>query len=189
MAAFPFPSLAGKNTIGCNDAFYLGPDIVKICLFGDAGFFHKMKWELEKFKGRVVTCAPALLPLNLDWLLQMKRVRDGLHEGDTLGWNYSTGAAAVNLAFSLGATRIFLLGFDMGKGEGGKSHWHNHRTKHIADEAYRRFIRGFHTLAAGLKRYPNVKVFNVTDGSSKLPVFDRIPFKDLVCWHEDEVAA
>jgi hypothetical protein len=177
---FPFASLDGKNTIGCNDAFRLGPDIVKICLFGDASFFHKFKWDLKSFGGRVVTCAPALLTIQSGWLLQMNRDKHGLFEGNVLGWNFSTGAAAVNLAVTLGAKRIFLLGYDMGKRKDGKSHWHNHRHKMIPDASYARFIQGFCRVYEALKKRPAVQVLNVTDGSSQLPFFDRIDFSSFM---------
>jgi len=179
LQGFDFSQLQGKNVIGCNDAFRLGPDIVQICLFGDSSWWEHNKQDLRYFLGRVVTCAPTCLSLNLDWLLQMKRIRDGLHEGDTLGWNYSTGAAAINLAVTLGATRIFLLGFDLGM-QNGKFHWHNYNLKRLNTEPFVRFTRGFHTLAKSLGRLPNVGVFNVTDGSSKLPVFDRIPMLEFL---------
>lgn len=172
LVGYDFQQLEGRNTIGCNDAFRLGSKVAKICLFGDASFFHKNKWDLEKYDGTVVTCASALLHLKLAWLKQMARVRDGLHIGSTLGWNYSTGAAAVNLAITLGATRIFLLGFDMGK-TANKSHWHN-QPRNVKDESYLRFIRGFLSVQKALPNFPGVKVFNVTDGSSKLPYFTRI---------------
>jgi len=175
---FDFTQLKGKNVIGCNSAYKLGGDIVNICLSGDASWWEINKHELKNFTGRVVTCAPTLLPINLDWLLQMERVRDGLHEGKTLGWNYSTGAAAVNLAVSLGAIDIYLLGFDMAVVD-GKSHWHNYYLKRFNKEAIVRFIRGFHTLENSLKRLPHVKVYNVTDGSSNLPVFNRITFAEF----------
>ncbi len=175
LTSFDFNLLKGRCVIGCNDAFRLGPEICQICLFGDASFFHSQKWNLEKFQGKVITCAPTLKFLNLPWLSKMDRQRDGIHKGSTLGWNYSTGAAAINLAISMGATRIFLLGYDAGK-VNGKTHWHNHRDKIIQDETYRRFIRGFHTVHQSLKHYPEVRVINVTDGTSQLPVFDRMNF-------------
>ena len=176
---YDFSRFKGRNTIGCNDAFRLGPEIIKICAFGDASFFHHCKWELEKFSGKVVTCAPGLLNLKLSWLLQMKRLRDGLHSGSTIGWNYSTGAMAINLALSLGANRIFLLGYDVGKRLDGKTHWHDYRHKLIQDETYRRFVRGFSCVHASLKRFPEIQVVNVTDGTSQLPLFERITFEEF----------
>src|SRR6266403_5209113 len=83
---FAWDKLKGRKTIVCNDAFRLGAEVVQICVFGDASWFHRAKWDLEKYQGQVVSCAPSLLQLNLSWLLQMDRVRDGLGSGSVLGW-------------------------------------------------------------------------------------------------------
>ena len=173
---FDFSVLKGKNVIGCNDAFRLGKDIVSYCLFGDPSFFEKNREELATFGNPVVTCAPSILNKPIPWLLQMRRIRDGLHEGNIVGWNYSTGATATNLALSLGARRIMLLGYDLGLQPNGRSHWHDAHPVPPREEAYRRFMRGFHSVAASLKRYPEVQVFNVTDGSSNLKLFPTMSF-------------
>lgn len=177
---FDFSKLKGRNTIGCNDAFRLGSEVVKICLFGDASFFHRSKWDLERFTGRVATVAPALKNINLPWLHQLTRQREGLHADGSIGWNHSTGAAAVNLALALGAVRIFLLGFDMGKRTDGKTHWHTHNLKPIEEESYRRFIKGFGWIERDLAKFPEVKVCNVTDGTSRLPYFTRLGFASFL---------
>jgi len=177
---FAWDKLKGRNTIGCNDAFRLGAEVVRVCLFGDASWFHRTKWELEKFRGRVLSCAPSLINLGSPWLYRMNRVRDGLQEsGTSLAWNYSTGAAAINLAVRLGAARIFLLGFDMAC-TGGKSHWHKHRSKPTDNVSFVRFQKGFKCLAASLASLrPDVQVLNVTDGGSKLMVFPAMTFEQL----------
>jgi len=184
LRGFDFGLLRGKNTIGCNDAYRLGPEIIQYCLFADPSFWGKNREGLAGFKGKVVTCAAVLHNNPIPWLLQMRRIRDGLHEENILGWNYSTGAAAINLAISLGAHRIFLLGYDLGilpNGENGKpvSHWHDAHPTPPREQAYLRFLRGFHTLAASLKRYPHVEVLNVTDGSSKLDIFPKMTHSTL----------
>ncbi len=102
-----------------------------------------------------------------------------------MGWNYSTGAAAVNLALSLGAVRIFLLGFDMGKTK-GKSHWHD-EPRNVRDEAYLRFLKGFRSVYHELKKFPSVRVFNVTDGSSYVPLADRV--ECVSCKERAKIAA
>lgn len=173
---FKWHILRGRNTVGCNDAFRLGPEIVKYCLFGDASWFERCKWDLETSGITVVTNAPAMQNIKLPWLRWMKRSRDGLFKGDTLGWNYSTGAAAINLALSLGSRRIFLLGFDMSTTQ-GKSHWHNHRSKMTHESAYRRFIRGCECIAMSIKGYPSAEVFNVSNGTSALKVFPVVDFE------------
>jgi len=180
LQGFAWDKLRGKNTIGCNDAFRLGPEVVKFCLIGDASWFQRNKWDLAKFTGRVVSCAPTLLNIHLGWLLQMERLRDGLQTGSTLGWNYSTGAAAINLAVTLGATRVFLLGFDLNRNLAGQSHWHGHRKQQTADVSFIRFQKGFARLAVALKAgRPDVRVLNVTDGGSALTVFPTQTFAEL----------
>ena len=173
---FPFRSLVGRNTIGCNDAFKVGADVVQICMFGDASWFHENKFALETFPNTVVCCAPALLNLNVDWLKCLHRQSKGLHTGNVVGWNNSTGAAAVNLAITLGSTRIFLLGFDM-KSEPKRSHWHQWNKKKIKDASYQKFILGFKSVSDSLPKFPGVSVINVTNGDSQLPFFPRITFE------------
>lgn len=181
LKSFDFSLLKGLNTIGCNDAFKLGPEIVKICLFGDASWFNRQKWELEKFPNRVVTLAPDALAYRVSWLLKMVREMHGLGKGFTLGWNYSTGAAAINLALSLGSRRIFLLGYDLKRNEKGESHWHNYFRPNITpDSSFSRFLKGFHKLnEEAVVAYPDMRVYNVTDGSSALPFFERMDFGEF----------
>lgn len=179
LSGFDFQRLRDKKVIGCNDAFRLGPEIVDICLFCDASFFHSHKWELEKWPGRMVTNAPTLLELNCPWLLQMKRQKDGLTEGETLGFNLSTGASAINLALALGSRRIFLLGYDLSRSNAGDSHWHRHNPKMTKDASFERFQKGFDHVSRCLIQYPTAQVLNVTNGESRLQGFDRISFEEL----------
>lgn len=174
LSGFDFGLLRGRNVIGTNDAFHLGGDIVTINAFADAGWWHRNKWVLEKFTGRLVTNAPSLVGFNTPKLLHMKRERDGIHTGDTLGWNYSTGAMAINLAVSLGAQRVFLLGYDLSNTQTGRSHWHEHNRKLVAAGAFERFQRGFRRIATDLR--DGVDVVNVTDGTSKLTCFRTMSF-------------
>lgn len=178
LSKFDFTKICGRNTIGCNDAFRLGRELVKICLFGDVSWFNCNKQLLEHFPGRVVCLAPSLRHLSISWLFTMGRQRSGLHKGGDLGWNFSTGAAAVNLAISLGAVRIFLLGFDMQSDvKTTRAHWHHYNEKPVKDFSFRRFITGFAVIQQELSRFPGVKVFNVTEGAlSKLPFFPKMTF-------------
>lgn len=184
LKAFQFKFLIGENTIGVNDAFRLGPKITKICLFGDSTWWHKVKFDLDQYikaGGRAFSVCPSLEGFNLPNICQLERApRKALGAGGALAWNFSTGAAAVNLAVNLGAAQIFLLGFDMGLALDKSSHWHQYLYRQTASEdVYVRFLRGFDALAKGLKELPDVKVFNVTDGSSRLPHFERLSFSEF----------
>lgn len=180
LQGFDFNLLKGRNVIGVNDAFRLGPQVVSFTLFADASFWNRSMRELETAGMPIVSIAPSLQFINVPWLYQMGRVRHGVHEGPVLGWNESTGAAAVNLAHTLGASRIFLLGYDCGRRkEDGRRHWHNHSKPSTPESSYQRFITGFHNLYMSMKRFPEVKVLNVTDGTSQLPKFERIDFNQF----------
>jgi len=177
---FDFQLLSGRNTIGCNDACRLGNDIIKIGCFGDLAWWMRQALPdlKEVFTNRLVTNA-GLEGWDVPQLLKMKRVRDGLHDGDTLGWNYSTGAMAINLAISLGAQRIFLLGYDLCNSAAKESHWHKFNTTLTKDKAFERFMRGFLTIRKELPA--GVEVLNVTDGTSRLTCF---PFMDFQAFHD-----
>jgi len=124
---------------------------------------------------RVATCAVSLQSSTIPWLHCLGREKAGIHVGGSvIGWNFSTGAAAINLAISLGAVRIFLLGYDLGNDKGGLPHWHNYNDKAVKDFSYRRFQTGFANIHAELPRFPDVKVINVSDGTSKLEFFPII---------------
>ena len=175
---FDFASLRGKNVIGCNDACYLGFPPLSYCVFGDSGWWHRNRLEIEKMPGPFVTNAPAVLHLKLANVFKMKRVRDGLQTEGTLGWNFSTGALAINLAVSLGAQRIFLLGYDL-QDQNQKSHWHNRNVKPTRTHVFSRFHQGFARIAQDLKSRPGVSIFNVTDGSSQLKEWPFFSFSEL----------
>ncbi len=175
---FDWSLLKDKLTIGCNDAYLHGKDICKICIFGDTKWFGKHKPQLAQYKGVVFTNAPKLYKSKVEWLWVMQRNSSGLHE-KALGWNFSTGAAAVNLALLLGAKRVLLLGFDMQLARNGKPNWHQNNLDKPNPEVYLKFVRGFERVASDLKRkYPDVEVINVTDNSN-LDVFPKVGVEDF----------
>jgi len=169
---FDWQLLRGKHTIGCNDAFRLGPDICNVCVFGDLKFWEAYKLQLRMYGGMVVTNCPALYKASIPWLRCMKRKARGLFL-DALGWNASTGAAAANLALLMGAQRVFLLGFDMAMGKDGPN-WHDHQLQEVTPASYDRFRSQFAYVKRDLERlWPTREVINVTDGS-RLDVFPKV---------------
>lgn len=178
---FDFSRLAGRNVIGCNDAFRLGSSIVKFNLFGDHTYFQRAKWELEKSDVPLVSCSPTLARVSIPWVYQMDRQKEGLcTTGGALGWNGSTGAAAVSLALTLGSRLIYLLGFDMCRASSnGRSHWHDHSKKPIESSTFRRHIDGFGMVYRGMKKFPDSDLINVTNGGSNLPHFRRMTFDNF----------
>jgi len=176
LTGFDFGSLKGRNVIGCNDAAFLGWPPLSYCIFGDSGWWHRNRLAIEKMSGPFVTNAPAVHHYILPNVLKMGRTRDGIHTGSMLGWNNSTGALAINLAVSLGATRIFLLGYDLSN-QNNKSHWHKYNLRLAQPTTFAKFIRGFSRIDQDLRaNYPGVQIFNVTDGGSQLKTWPTISF-------------
>jgi hypothetical protein len=178
LRTFDWELLRGKHTVGCNVAFRLG-HICEVCLFGDTDFFAHFKDDLMKFQGMIVSNLPALRDRDdASFVRQMRRRPRGIGTGDTLAWNGNTGAAAINLAVLFGATKVYLLGYDMMLSE-GRPNWHDEVICRPNPEVYNRFIGGFQYLAAALKReFPQVSVVNLTDVKSRLALFPRASLRE-----------
>jgi hypothetical protein len=179
---FDWNLLEGLNTIGCNDAYLLGSDVCKVCLFSDLKWFMNHRQDLEKYDGLVYgpSSDTHSLPNKPMWLNVIKRYAKGI-QGDGIGWNGNTGVAAINLAILLGATRVFLLGFDM-KRTREDSNWHLNNIDKNPPEVYQKFIEWFKYFYEDWKsKYSHIEIINVTD-SSELPYVQKIPVE--VFWAE-----
>lgn len=166
---FDWSLLKKENTVGCNTAFVHGPEICKVCLFGDFRWWQKYQSELSKYAdqgGTVFTNSPQLFPTKIPWLWTMGREAHGLHE-KSLGWNGNTGASAINLAILLGAKRIFLLGFDM-KHLNGRSNWHDRilDKRLVRPTVYSMFCKQYKWVVSDWrKKFSHVGIWNVTSDS------------------------
>lgn len=176
---FDFTRLKGLNTIGCNQAFFLGADICNICTFGDFRFWSAFPDDLGNYGGWVVTNYTAMNPPK--WLKFYRRINDGLSVPGSgeLAWNGNTGALSVNLALMLGASRVFLLGYDMDM-KPEETHWHDRLLENPTPAHYTRFCSSFDSVAHALPiAYPKAQVINVTNGFSKLMCFPRVSFEEV----------
>lgn len=196
LAGFDWGSIAGKNVIGCNSAFILGAEVVKVVIFGDYAWWLNIGKSgkagedpstpagqgLPSFGGLVVSCCSKLHEDETQWLLKMPRSNyAGLGTGRELGWNGNTGSIAVNLALIFGARRVFLLGFDMEPGADDgprpkKLNWHDVRYEKGNADRYSEFCSGFKRVALELpNKFPGSSIVNVTDRSS----LDAFPKQSL----------
>lgn len=168
LKGFDFSLLEGKRTIGCNSAYLLGPHICQLLCFGDAHWWDVFKQGVIDYwqrGGQVFTTARKLE--DHPAFFQCKRIPHGLGT-DALGWNGNTGAIALNLALILGATRVFLLGFDMKLGAGAIPNWHpNPIIDKPNPEVYNRFLRGFSKIKADwMSLYPERRIVNLNPESA-----------------------
>jgi len=174
---FDWSLLTDKLTIGCNMAFSLGFEICKICCFGDVKFFNKYKEQMKSYRGFLFTNHSSLLHYNKEPVIwTMKRQAFGFHT-DAFGWNYNTGSIAINLALILGASNIYLLGFDMHLSKEKKANWHDKGLDRPNELVYKRMMECLAKSAKDIEdKFPGQNVFNITDNSS-LNVFPKISTK------------
>lgn len=182
LEGFDWDCLRGRNVVGCNAAFYMGASLVPIMVFGDAQFLKQHRTGLDQYAeegGWVVTCSHNLKRFPPPgYLKQMRKQIKGL-AADGLGWNRNTGSAAVNLALLLGATTVYLLGYDMQLSGDGRKNFHNAYSDTPNPQAYERFLRGFDCVVRDLKQlFPGQRVVNLEDGTSLLEAFPKESLRD-----------
>lgn len=192
LRGFDFGLLAGALVIGCNDAWELGAEICPYLLFGDESWWLANRARVVAgYRGTIVSCAPGLLRAGDPVVNVMLRIPSGLGIGNQLAWNYSTGAAAINLAISMGARRVFALGFDCGHRASDPSHWHDRNTAAVSAYTRERFVSGLSSLARALP--DGVEVVRVTGPeSAPLDVFQTMPlecYKESLLEHHQKNAA
>lgn len=181
LKTFDWELVRGEHVVGCNSAFSLGAGIVEVLLFADYEWWCRIGQEqLPQYGGLVVGCSPRLeedwnkLP---DWLNLAKRGSDhiGLLDDGRLAFNGNTGAMAINLALSMGARHVYLLGFDMRLDPStGEANWHKLRYEPGRAEVYPVFKRSMDFVARDVpKKFPGSAVVNVSD-VSELRAFPRV---------------
>jgi len=186
LRGFDWTRLKKVPTIGCNNAFRLGPEVCDICIFGDKKFIFESRSiprrgfydELEAFPNPVISTDRLLKKSKVPWVTILERVPEGFAT-DKLGWNMNTGSAAINLALIMGAQTVYLLGFDMHLDAEGRPNWHDFVIDIPTTAVYQRMIKKFEKAAPMLKRiYPTRSIINVTNNSD-LHTFPKINFDEF----------
>lgn len=98
-------------------------------------------------------------------------IKNGIRSGTNAGFG------ALNLAISLGANPIYLLGFDMKGNNGKQTWWHEGYPEERSDEVYRSFINDFKKRALEWKRR-SIRIINLNEQSA-LKCFRFGKFKDV----------
>lgn len=168
LTALNFDVFRGLNTIGCNSACILGPEVCKICVFCDWGFHVQKRTELLQFiagGGIAVSNHEGLEKndLGITWFPRIKRGLVGNGERfrpvGGLTFSMSTGAAAIHLAMILGARRVYLFGYDMGH-NGKNNNWHGCRIRE--PDVYKLHRDGIGLVVADMPQvYPGREIIQV----------------------------
>lgn len=186
-------SLAGRRTIAVNNAFRLfqNPDVI---------FYADTRWWgwngkdiAADFGGRIVsTCSAGVKYLDgrvsrmgrdyrYDPRHQSPEQVCALAEDPTMLSGPDSGYMAMNLAYHLGASRIVLLGFDMGFTEGA-AHWHDDHPVPTPESNYTDlFFPRYPALIESLKKR-GVEVIRCTP--SRLDFVPEVPFADALALSE-----
>jgi len=174
LKGFDWSLLSSELTIGCNDAYKLGENICKVCIFGDNKWWNANSEELKKYKGQIFTNLGVLKTKDIPWVNHLDRKPKGFHT-DALGWNNNTGFAAINLALLFGANPIYLLGFDMKLIE-GVNNWHPNRLDKISQHVFIKFLRNESIIDKDWRtKFSNQQIINITNDSN-LAVFPKVNF-------------
>lgn len=109
--------------------------------------------------------------------MQLGSRHKGLGKFD-LHWGNNGGYSAINLAYLLGARKIYLLGYDMGLSEDGARHWHGDHPAHLNNDSdYADWIERFDDLAADLAS-EGVEVVNCSRRTA-LACFPRATVEEI----------
>ncbi len=133
---------------------------------------------LLKFKGELwtqdVPAAEKYGLIKVDGEYAKGLGKDKIHYGANGGYQ------AINLAYLLGAKKIILLGFDMKRGKGNKSHWHGDHPGNLNKEMpMKTWLDNFPKLADDLK-VEGVEVINATRDTA-LECFKKVKIEDVLC--------
>ncbi len=186
LKGFDWNRLKGELVIGINRAYEVFDCAVLFSMdtrawgvfeSGERGPVALERWE--NYKGircwlRTVKSFPTTADLYQITCPGRDAFTEKVEEG--LGGGQNSGYGALNLAVNLGASPIYLLGYDM-KGENGVAvHWHNGYHVITRDSCYTSFIERYENVADLINR--RAKVINLNKDSA-LSCFEFGDFEDI----------
>jgi hypothetical protein len=120
---FDFSLLEHLNVIAINKAFLSYPES-NVLFFMDKRFYKWYEKEIDLFKGLKFTNKP--VPVKEDIINLKDTGKEGLETDPfCIRHGNNSGYGAINLAFLMGAKRIYLLGYDMSSISPTQTHFHS----------------------------------------------------------------
>lgn len=184
LKSFHWKRLDGWRTIGLNAAFTRNPAVNLVL---DYRLMERLEYDREwsHYKGEKVWIAyekerrhlinamagvQKLKPTQ-EW---SKSLGDGLYRGS------NAGIAGLNLACLLGASPVYLIGYDMRGKAGRTAQWHDYYPIDWRpnETVYERYLRDFDEQRAG---FAGLQVVNLEAGGivSALSVFEKKPIEEV----------
>ena len=178
--------MINKNVIAVHYSFRIGP-FVDALFMGDARCYWQIPDEIDKFEGlKVSTNIHTIKHKSIDGIknihiINLSKKKSGLSNiSSEVCYNNSSGGAAINLAFLLGAKRIILLGYDM-KTVDGVHNWHTyHKYSPDKDIYQKRFLEAFPHIHRELLAL-GVECYNTTEDSALLE-FPFVTIEETLLW-------
>lgn len=184
-------SIHDKNVIAVNSAFRFGRWI-DLVYFGDCKWLDWNKHDLFEFPGLKITSCK-----RWEQKAPGKDVRyvpfDTKHDSgispapNKVAWNKNSGAAAIDLAIKMGATKIVLIGYDMKLDDDGWSHHHGYHRERKPQEGNDRHTPPFERYkklmpkVVGEAKKQGVEMVNVSPGTT-LEVPEQCSLKEALGW-------
>lgn len=181
----PFKKLEGRRCIAVNNSYRVAP-WAETVFFGDVKWWD---WHSEELLGTGMPISTCCENVKLKQHMgkgkysrikfysrdHSKRAGITTKPGDYVSWNNSSGAAAISLAYKLGAKKIVLLGFDMRMVDGQKN-WHDDHVekKH---NPFNRHLKTFPAIAKDARAL-GLNIYNATPNSAikQFPIVDLEDF-------------
>lgn len=186
LEGFDFSRLKNELVIGVNRAyekidctvmFAMDHTLYEWITTGALG--QEAKRKFEDFKGFPVWLDSAgySYPQGVFILSKLPTNKINYSMKDGIGGGTNSGFGALNLAACLGASPIYLLGFDMEGKDGRQAWWHDGYPEKQGDKVYETYISDFKKVAPELKKN-DIQVINLNP-ESKLKCFEFGEFKDV----------
>lgn len=131
-------------------------------------------WNVHKDEIKATFAGAKFAPARIDVVREVAELRRPAFDHFS-----NSGAGAVSLAIMRGARVVYLLGYDLRRGSGGRSHWHGDHPKPLTNGAsIQRWFKFFDRLAKHASK-SGVRVVNCTRDTA-LTCFERVTLESIV---------
>ena len=180
MFRVPWQKLEGTRCIAVNNSYQIAP-WSEVIWFSDKKWWDWHKEKLMNVPMKISTCCEhreVLKYSHLSFYRRDLKQRYGISKREGfISWNGSSGAAAINLAYHMGAKTVVLLGFDMRRVEGEKN-WHSDHRENPNGNPFSRHLKAFPYIKKDALDL-DLSILNATPDSA-IASFPFVSLEDLL---------